>query len=134
MPRPSYGLIALSGFFALGALIATTACIALLLPGRLWEPMWRLNPQAHPAFLRMGPWAIALMATVASTCALAAVGLWRRTRWGHRLALAILVVNLIGDATNALVRGDLRTLIGIPIGAALIAYLLSAAVRRQLVR
>jgi hypothetical protein len=40
-------------------------------------------------------------------------------------------VNLIGDAGNAAVRGDLRTLIGLPIGGALIAYLLSPRVRRQ---
>ena len=42
-------------------------------------------------------------------------------------------MNVIGDATTAFVRGDLRTLIGLPIGGALIAYLLSAGVRRQFV-
>ena len=50
-------------------------------------------------------------------------------RWGRRLALAILTANLVGDATNALLRDDLRTLIGLPIGGALIAYLMSARVR-----
>jgi hypothetical protein len=40
-------------------------------------------------------------------------------------------VNLVGDTTNALVRGDLRTLVGLPIGGALIAYLLSAGVRSE---
>ena len=49
------------------------------------------------------------------------------------LALILVVVNLIGDATNAAIRGDLRTLIGLPIGGALIVYLLSAGVRRQFI-
>lgn len=129
--RPSKGLIALSGFFAFGAVMATVTCIALLFPGRKLEPLWRLNSQAHVAFLRMGAWAIALMFVVAAACALSAVGLWMRARWGHRLALAVLAVNVLGDTTNALIRGDLRTLIGLPIGGALIAYLLSASVRRQ---
>ena len=45
-------------------------------------------------------------------------------QWGRAVALTVLAVNLLGDAGNALVRGDLRTLIGVPIGAALIAYIL----------
>jgi len=43
--------------------------------------------------------------------------------------LGILIVNLIGDSLNALLRHDRRTLIGLPIGGAMIAYLLS--VRRR---
>ena len=129
--RPPPGLVALSGFFAVGAVIAGVTCAALLFPGSRLEPLWRLNPQAHVAFLRMGPWAAALMVAVAGTCALSALGLWIRARWGHRLALALLAVNLLADMTNAVIRGDLRTLIGVPIGGALIVYLLSAKVRRE---
>jgi uncharacterized membrane protein (DUF2068 family) len=93
--------------------------------------VWRFNPEAHRAFERMGPSAIALMASVAVACALAAYGVWNRTRWGHRLALSILGVNLVGDIANALVRGDPRTLIGLPIGGALIYYLLRADVQSR---
>jgi len=131
MSRPPAGLLALSGVFALGAVAAGLTCVALLTPGSGWEPMWRLNPEAGVAFEGMGFWAVALMFTVAGACALSAWGLWMRARWGHRLALILLLVNLVGDATTALIRGDLRTLIGLPIGGALIAYLLSAGVRRQ---
>ena len=131
MPRPQPGLIALSAFLAIGAIIATLTSIALLTPGSALEPMWRLNPQAQVAFRAMGRWAIALMLVVALACALSAAGLWLRARWGHRLALTLLVVSFFGDATNALVRGDLRTLIGLPIAAALTAYLLTPRVRGQ---
>jgi Holliday junction resolvasome RuvABC DNA-binding subunit len=50
--------------------------------------------------------------------------MWRGSRWGMRLALAILSVNILGDLFNALMRHDLRTLIGLPIGGAMIAYLI----------
>jgi len=125
------GLFALSLFFALGAVFAAATALALLTPGGALEAMWQLNPQAHAAFLTMGPWAIVLMMTVAAACASASRGLWIRARWGHRLAVTLLVVNLIADAANALLRGDLRMLVGLPIGALLIAYLLSARVRES---
>lgn len=105
-------------------------CVLLLFPGSGLEPLWLLNPQAHESFLRMGSWAVVLMVAVCVTCALSARGLWLRALWGHRLALGVLTVNLIGDTANAFLRGDLRTLIGLPIGGALIGYLLSARVRK----
>jgi len=125
------GIIALSIFFALGACIAGVTCVALLLPGGAWEPLWRLNPRAHVAFLSMGVWAIPLMAVVAGACTVAARGLWIRASWGRRVALAVLAVNLVGDVANAVVRHDPRTLIGLPIGGVCIAYLFSARVRGQ---
>ena len=48
----------------------------------------------------MGPWALLLLAGVCVACVASAVGLWRGRRWGHRLAIAGLSINLIGDATN----------------------------------
>ncbi len=112
MPR-SVGLILLCGFFVFGALMASLSFLALALPGGFLEPIWQLNPK------------------VALACALAAIGLWTRTLWGHRLALSILAVNLLSDVLNAVLRGDLRTLIGVPIGGALISYLLSSRARAQ---
>jgi hypothetical protein len=41
--RPSFGLVALSTFFALAAAVATVTGIALLVPGGKLEPLWRLN-------------------------------------------------------------------------------------------
>jgi hypothetical protein len=40
------------------------------------------------------------------------------------VALTILAVNVTADAVSAFVRDDLRTLIGVPIGLALIVWLL----------
>ena len=86
--------------------------------------MWRLNPEARAALSGMGRWAVVLLTGVCIACSLAAVGLWKGTRWGLHIAMAVLTVNVVGDLGNALVRGDLRTLIGIPIAGAMIVYLL----------
>src|SRR6266480_4701921 len=124
--RLPLGIKLLSIFFALGAVICLITIAGLLFPGGALEPIWRLNPDAHVQFQKIGRLSILLMFVVGSACALAAIGLATRARWGRQLALAILVVNLIGDLLNAFVRHDLRTLIGLPIGGAMIAYLLIA--------
>jgi hypothetical protein len=129
--RTSVGLNALALFFALGAASAIVSCVALLSSGGILEQLWILNPPAHTAFLALGPWAIVLMAVVGTACAFSAVGLWSRAPWGRHLALLLLVINLVGDVSNALIRGDLRTLIGLPIAGLLIAYLLSRQARLQ---
>lgn len=121
-PRPA-GIVALSAFFLAGALVCLAAITSLLSPGGPLEPMWRLNPQARVAFAQMGPWTIALMAAVALACGLSGAGLWRGATWGRRLAIGLLAVNLVGNLANATLGGDPRTLIGLPIGGALLLYL-----------
>ena len=127
------GLTLLSVFLAFGAVMALLAALALLFPDGTLEPMWRLNRHAQVGLMELGPWGVALMLGVAVACALAAIGLWRRTRWGHRLAVTVFTVNVAGDLLAALVQGDPRTLIGVPIGGAIIYYLLSTRTRAQFV-
>jgi len=119
------GVTALSLFFAIGAITSGLSAVMLLFPGCALEPLWRLNPRAHDGFASMGSWAVLLMAAVCAASVAAAVGLWRLRRWGLWMALAILSVNLAGDTANALLAHDWRTLIGIPIGGAMILYLLA---------
>src|SRR5690349_3043823 len=107
------GIVALSGFFVFGAVMSGLTCVALLYPGGWLEPMWRLNPEAHKGFLLMGAWAILLMLAVSIACALSAYGLFHQATWGYRLSITVLAVNLAGDVTAAIVRHDMRTLIGI---------------------
>ena len=98
--------------------------IALLLfPGTALDELWRLNPDAHAVFQAIGVWSIATMLLVGTACLIAVIGLWRGTLWGTRVAILILVVNMIGDLSNALANYDFRTLIGLPIAAAMIVYL-----------
>jgi len=130
MRRP-VGLTLLTAFFIFGALMAFLAFLGLLLTGGVLEPIWRVNPDAYRALTDLGAWGMLLMAAVAIACALAAIGLWIQAQWGRRLAIGILAINLLGDVMNAVTRGDLRTLIGIPIGGAMIYYLLKSRTRAQ---
>ena len=129
MRPPSPGLNALAAFFTFGALASGTSCVTLLFSGTPLDAVWRLNPRGHDALHSLGAWGVGLMAAVCVACALAARGIWIRAPWGYRLALTIVVVNVVADTLNAVALGDRRTLIGIPIGGALIGYLLSPRVR-----
>jgi hypothetical protein len=123
--RLPLGIKLLVIFFAAGALICSLVILALAFPGGILEPIWRLRPDAQTEFQEIGTWAVALMAAVGAACGLSAFGLARGAEWGRRLAMGVLTVNLVGDAFNAVFRGDLRTLIGMPIGGLMIWYLVS---------
>jgi hypothetical protein len=112
-----------AAFFAFGAMMCTLTLILLLFPGSALDSLWRLNPEARVAFQSFGSWSFVFMLTVGTACLFAATGLWRGTVWGTRLALTILSVNIIGDLVNTLLRHDYRTLIGLPIGVAMIFLL-----------
>ncbi len=114
----------LAAFFLFGAAMCVLTIVLLAFPGSALEPLWRLNPEAERAFRSIGPWAFMLMAIVGIACAFSAYGLGLRREWGRRLAIAVIALNLIGDTVNAVGRHDLRTLIGLPIGGAMIALLL----------
>ena len=123
MHRP-LGIVLLVIFFAAGALICLVTMFALAFPGGVLEPIWRLRPDARIEFQKIGNWSVGLMAVVGVACGLAAIGLAKNAAWGRRLAIVILIVNLIGDSLNALLRHDPRALIGLPIGGLMIWYLL----------
>jgi Predicted membrane protein (DUF2127) len=125
--RP-FGIVLLSLFFALGTVPSLTSAAALTWPGRWADAVWSLKPEAKVDFARLGFVAIPLMGVVALACAAAAVGLWSRQRWGHRVAVGLLGINLLGDTLNAFFRHDWSTLIGLPIGMAMLIYLCSASI------
>lgn len=126
--RNKIGIDVFVVFFAAGTCMATFTALALLLPGGPFDAVWLIKPEAHNDFLAMGGWAVPLLATIALGCLLAAIGLWHRRRWGQRLAVIILAMNMLGDLGNTLLRGDLRTLIGIPVAGLMLWYLLSRQV------
>ena len=130
--RRPVGIILLVIFFATGALICSAVMLALAFPGGLLEPIWRLRPDARSDFQEFGVWSIALMAAVGAACGLASFGLARGAEWGRQIAIGVLTVNLVGDTFNAVFRGDLRTLIGLPIGGLMIWYLMNRSPTKRL--
>ena len=118
------GMKLLAAFFTFGAAACAVTVAALLAPGGVLDLVWRLNPDAEGGFREIGSlWSVLLMLMVGTACACAAVGLAKHRLWGRRLAMAILAVNLVGDSLNAAMRHDPRTLIGLPVGGAMMAYL-----------
>ena len=113
----------LAPFFAFGVSMCVLTIALLLFPGTALDQLWLLNPDAHAVFQSIGGSSIAIMLLVGTTCLIAAIGLWRGTLWGTRVAILILVVNMIGDLSNTLLNYDFRTLVGLPIAAAMIVYL-----------
>jgi hypothetical protein len=118
------GITLLSLFFVFGALMSGLTLLLLLFPATPLDILWRLNPHAREGLAFLGWPALLLMAVVSLGCLSAARGLWRCTRWGLWTAVSILAINLAGDTINALVLGDRRTLIGLPVGTFMLWYLL----------
>jgi uncharacterized membrane protein (DUF2068 family) len=100
-----------------------------LFPNGLLEPIWKLNPRARVSLGAIGIWAVLLFFGVASSCAIAASGLWRSAHWGYVMAIAILTINTIADLFNVVSGKEPRAIIGIPIVILILAYLLSQKVR-----
>jgi hypothetical protein len=115
---------AICAFCLFGACMSGLTAFLLLFPGTSLDRIWRLNPHAREGFAALGIWAVVLMLAVCAACLTAATGLWRRRIWGLRTAIVMLSINMLSDAINAFVLHDPRTLIGLPIGGAVIWYLL----------
>jgi hypothetical protein len=125
--RKSVAIVLVVVFFTAGAVICSVVMLALAFPGSFLESIWRLRPDARLEFQQFGDWSVVLMAAVGAACGLAAFGLARGAEWGRQIAIGVLTVNLVGDTFNAVFRGDLRTLIGLPIGGVMIWYLMKRA-------
>lgn len=123
------GVTALAVFFLAGSAISGVSSLSLLTRWSVLEPMWRLNPRAWEAFARIGGWGVVLLSVVCLACAAASTGLWRGARWGYRLAITLIAINLAGDAVNGVLGTEPRALAGVPIAAALLFYLSSRRVR-----
>jgi len=121
----SVGTTLLTILFSASALICLGVILALAFPESFLESIWRLKPEARIQFLQIGRGvSIALMIIVGGACGLSAIGLARNAEWGRSLALGVLIMNLIGDSLNALLRHDPKTLVGLPVALAMIWYLL----------
>ena len=129
--RVPLGLRLLAMFFGFGAVMCGLTILLLLFPGTALDVAWQLNPHAQRSFQPLGRISLLLMGTVGSSCGAAAIGLFRGRRWGQVIGLIILVVNVLADAANAILCHDYRTLVGLPIGGAMIAYLWSTTRRNM---
>lgn len=124
-----WAVTTLAVLFGLGAGATLASGMSLLMPGGPLEPMWRVNPGAREAFGRMGLAGPVLMATLSAACTSAAAGLWTGRPWSYRAAVVVLAINLMAAIANVITGAEPRAKVGIPIVAALLAFLTSKHVR-----
>ena len=122
-------MVALTLLFAAGSIMSALALLTLLTPGGALEAMWRVNPRAHEQLQSTGPWAWVLMAVVSLCCFVATVGLWTGRRFGYVLGVALLAISLIGALANAVVGGERRAWLGVPIAGILLLALIRPKAR-----
>lgn len=116
--------MAFTVFFAFGAAASGLAAISLLYRHSFLEPIWQIKPAARTSFASFGLWAIVLLSFVSIACGTAAIGIWRGARWGQVLAVILISINLIGDLANYLLGIEPRAIVGVPIAAAMLWYLI----------
>jgi hypothetical protein len=126
LPR---GVTAFGVFLIFGTTMALLAATTLLFPATPLDRVWKLNPRAHQELASFGKIAGFGFALLAAALALAAVGWFRRRRWGWRLAVALIAAQVLGNLVNLFRGRVLEGAIGITIAAALLFYLLSPPIR-----
>lgn len=117
------GFTAFGIFLFFGASMASLAGMTLLYPGTVLDRLWTLNPGAHAQLAPLGHRVGGLFLLLSAALCCAGIGWFLRRTWGWRLAVAILIVQTLGDAFN-FVRGDfLRGGIGFVIAVVVLLYL-----------
>ena len=115
------GVTALGALLVVAPLVGVLGLFALMVPGTPLDVLWSINPtgraafQQHPALVGVALGAIPLTA-------MAGAGLLLMSRWGRRLAMALLVTNAIGD-TAMIPKEGARAAVGVIIVVALLTYL-----------
>ena len=123
------GVTALGLFFAFGAFASGLAAVLLVAPGGPLDLVWSVNERAHEGLSRLGAGAPLAMGVVSIACAASCYGFFMGRRWGYRLGVALLVINLAADLVNLGFEIEPRAWVGVPVVALLLWYLSSREVR-----
>ena len=119
----------MGSFLFFGATMTSLAAITLLWRGTILDRVWMLNPMAYKQLLPMATKVGVVFLLLGATFTTAGILWFRRRRWGWRLAVIIIGVQLAGDLVNCF-RGDwLRGGTGVIIAGAVMVFLLRPGIR-----
>ena len=128
LDRP-IGFGAVGVFLFFGSAMAALAATTLLYPGTLLDAAWKLNPAAYHQLAPLGSKIGILFLFLSGALLVSGIGWFRHQRWGWRLAVAIIAIQVLGDIVN-FVRGDwFRGAIGVVIAGALLLYVVSPRIK-----
>jgi hypothetical protein len=128
--KPSEAALrAMNIFLLFGATMAALAGITLVFPQSALTAMWKLNPTAYAQMAPLGMLAGVPMLLLSAVLLCAALGWYRRRRWGWMLAVIIIATQIAGDAANLVAGRLLEGLTGVVIAGALLWWLLRSGVR-----
>jgi hypothetical protein len=113
-----------------GAACAGLGAWSLAYPDSPVNAVWSLKPDARHDMLEWGPLAIGGLVAIAVLTARAGLGLLTRHRWGWRLALMLVALNLLGDLVRAYLGHMVAGLTGAVIAGTLCVLLLRPPVRQ----
>ena len=117
-------------FLCLSALILVAAGISMLFPGTFWSQIWSFKKMEYQQLLSYrllvgcGFWTLAVI----MTCA--AIGWFRRRRWGRVMTMGIFVVNGLGDGVRLVSGSYVEGAIGVCVTAGIIFYLTRPSLKR----
>jgi hypothetical protein len=127
--RQLRGFVPIGVFFVFGATMAAYAAVTLLIPGTFLDALWVLNKQGHDGLAALGRLAALPFIALSPMLVLAAVGWFRRRRWGWVLGITIIAINMAGDLSQIIVGERWKGAVGVVIAGLLLVYMTRAGVR-----
>jgi len=121
--------VPIGAFFVFGATMAAFAAIILLIPGTFLDALWALNKQGHEGLAGLGRLAALPFVILSPMLGLAAVGWFRRRRWGWVLGVTIIAINMAGDLSQVVFGERLKGAVGVVIAGLLLVYMTRPGVR-----
>jgi hypothetical protein len=123
------GFVAIGAFFLFGATMAAYASVTLLKPGTALDRLWVLNKTGHAQLASLGKGVGVGFLLLSALLCTAALGWFRRRRWGWLLGTTIIATNAVGDLVNG-ARGEwLKSAVGVAIAGLLLFYMIRSGVR-----
>jgi hypothetical protein len=128
------GFASIGVFFAFGAAMAACAGITLLFPTSPLDALWALNKRGHEELSSLGRLGAIPFVILSPTLALAAVGWFRRRRWGWLLGITVIAINMAGDIGQVLFGEGWKGVVGLVIAGLLLVYMTRPSVRNYFSR
>jgi hypothetical protein len=126
---PTRGITAVGIFLCFGAVMASFAGTTLIWQGSALDRIWALNATAHKQLAPLGRNVGVLFLLLSAALASAGAGWFKRRLWAWKLAVGVLLIQVLGDLVNILMGDLLRGGIGLILAGVLLLYILRPEVR-----